>query len=143
MPAAPPDNSRLLPNFNLFLFAGNRTCWALTGPCVGACPLTANWQTTTMAQAAIAAQVHQTLDVHGNCPAKITFNHKVTIDHLTNLTYFHVAQFVDPTRPINIDLLANLLGMMAPDAMNVGQRNFDAFIRWYIYTGNTSQYLSP
>ena len=47
---------------------------------IGVCALAANWQPTTMAQSAICADVHQTLDVHLNALAQIAFNLALSFD---------------------------------------------------------------
>ena len=47
--------------------------------------LTANRQATAMTQAAIAAQIHQPLDVHGDLTAQITLDSVVAVDQLADL----------------------------------------------------------
>ena len=46
------------------LLSHGRFAWSFSGSSVSAGALTADRQTATMAQTAIAADVHQTLDVH-------------------------------------------------------------------------------
>jgi hypothetical protein len=58
----------------LLLLAGNRLCRTLAGTGIGVGPLTTHRQATTMAQTAVAAQVHQTLDVHRILAAQIAFD---------------------------------------------------------------------
>jgi hypothetical protein len=59
---APPKASAVKPALTqLLLLAGNRLCRTLAGAGIGVGALTAHRQATTMAQAAIAAQIHQRL----------------------------------------------------------------------------------
>src|SRR5690606_29905386 len=64
----------------LLLLTGDRLCRTLTGAGIGVGALSADRQATTVTQAAIVAQIHQTLDVHGNVAAKITFHDIVAVD---------------------------------------------------------------
>src|SRR5271165_3635795 len=50
----------------LFLLTGNRLGRTFTGPGVGMCALAAHRETPAVTQAAIATQIHQPLDVHGD-----------------------------------------------------------------------------
>src|SRR5882757_9048852 len=50
---------------------------AFAGAGVGVGTLTADRKALAMAKAAIAAQVHQTLDVHGDVAAQIAFDQKI------------------------------------------------------------------
>ena len=52
----------------------DRLTRTLTGTSVGLGTLTADRQTTTMTQAAIATQVHQALDLHVDFATQVTFN---------------------------------------------------------------------
>src|SRR3954467_15550126 len=53
-----------------FLLTGDSAPGTLLGPCVGVGPLTPNRQPAAVANAAIAADIHQTLDVHGDFGAQ-------------------------------------------------------------------------
>jgi hypothetical protein len=48
-----------------------------------------------VAQATVAAKVHQTLDVHRSFAAQVTFNHVITVDGFTDLQDFCVGKLVD------------------------------------------------
>src|SRR5665213_1804961 len=50
----------------LFLLAGNRLGRALTGPCIGMRALAAHRQAAAVTQAAVATEIHEPLDVHGD-----------------------------------------------------------------------------
>jgi hypothetical protein len=48
------------------------------------CTLTAYRKVATVAQAAVAAKIHQTLDVHCRFTTQVTFNGEVGVDEFTN-----------------------------------------------------------
>jgi hypothetical protein len=59
--------------------------------------LTAHRQAAAMAQAAIAAEVHQTLDVDADFTAKIALDQIVAVDDFADLQNFLVAELADAT----------------------------------------------
>src|SRR6185312_3336049 len=69
----------------LLLLASDRLGGALAGAGVGVGALAANRQALAVAQAAIAGQVHQPLDVDGHLAAQIAFDLVVAIDGLADL----------------------------------------------------------
>src|SRR4051812_44016212 len=81
----------------LFLLAGDRLGRTLARARVGMGALTAHRQSAAMTQAAVAAEIHQTLDVHAGLATQIAFNHVVAVDHFTDLQHFLVAELIDPT----------------------------------------------
>jgi hypothetical protein len=60
-------------------------------------------QITTVTQTAVAAQIHQTLDVHLNLTPQIALHHAIGIDMFAYRQNLSVAQFIDPARFIDID----------------------------------------
>src|SRR3546814_8023487 len=67
-----------------FLLAGDRSRRALAGPRVGLGALAAHRQALAVAQAAVAAEVHQALDVHGHVAAQVALDHVVAVDGLAD-----------------------------------------------------------
>jgi hypothetical protein len=126
---------------NLLLLAGNRLGFALAGPGVGVGPLATHRQLTPVAKPAIAAKVHQTLDVDRNLAAKIAFDHKIAVDRLSNLQHLRVRQFGDAALDWNIDFFAKQLGFTRANAMNVLKRDNDTLIGWNINASDTCQDL--
>jgi hypothetical protein len=81
--------------------------------------LTANRQAATMTQAAVAAQVHQTLDVHRGFATQIAFNLIIAVDGFADLQDFSVGQLIDATISRNTDLLDDFLCEFRADPVNV------------------------
>src|SRR3981081_1764658 len=60
---------------NLLLLAGDRLGRTLARARIGVGALAAHRQSAAMTQAAIAAEVHQTLDVHAGFTTQVAFDH--------------------------------------------------------------------
>src|SRR5450830_276340 len=87
----------LLLSHDRFLLFLERLCGlarTFAGTCIGAGTLTSHRQTFTVTHATVAAQVHQTLDVHGQLTAQIAFNDKLR-DFVTQLLEFVIVQVLD------------------------------------------------
>src|SRR3978361_1092216 len=93
---------------NLLLLAGDRLGRALARARVGVGTLTAHRQTAAMTQAAIAAEVHQTLDVDAHFTAQVALDEIVAVDDFADLQHFLVAQLADATIERDLHLLDDL-----------------------------------
>src|SRR6202040_3595583 len=98
-------------------------------------------QPTAMAKAAVAAEVHQTLDVHACLATKIALDHVVAVDHFADLQHFLVAQLIDTTVSRNLDLLHDVGRMLLADAMDVLEGDQHALVGRDIHTGDTGHEL--
>src|SRR6476660_1083579 len=90
-----------------------------------------------MTQAAIAAKVHQTLDVDSGLTPKVAFDEIVAVDHFADLEDFLIAQLADATILRDLHLLHDLGRVLLADAMDVLERDQDALVGRDIHTGNT------
>src|SRR5260221_14565727 len=79
----------------LLLLAGDRLRRTFARTRVGVGALAAHRQSAAMAQAAIAAEIHQTLDVHAGLATQVAFDQIVAVDHFADLQDFLVAQLID------------------------------------------------
>jgi glycerol kinase len=77
-------------------------------------PLTANREAAAVTQAAVAAKVHQTLDVHRSLTSKITFNHVITVDGFADLKDFCVGKLVHTAGSVDAVLFDDFLANFAP-----------------------------
>src|SRR5579871_1523944 len=125
----------------LLLLAGDRLGRPLARARIGVGTLTAHRQSAAMTQAAIAAEVHQTLDVHADFATKIALDQIVAVDHFADLQYFLVGQLADATVKGNLDLLHDLGRVLLTDAMDVLKRDQHALVGRDIHTGNTGHEL--
>ena len=104
------DQRRASKPADLLLLAGDRLRRALAGAGVGVRALAMDRQPAAMAQAAIAAEVHQALDVHRRLAAQIALDLVVAVDRFADLQDFGVGQLVDAALGRDADLLDDLLG---------------------------------
>src|SRR6476661_3439538 len=125
----------------LLLLAGDRLGRTLARTRVGMGALTAHRQSAAMTQAAIAAEVHQTLDVDAGLAPQVAFDHIVAVDHLTDLQHFLIAQLRNPTVIGNLDLLQDLGRILLADAVDVLERDQHALVGRDVHAGNTGHGL--
>jgi hypothetical protein len=126
-------------DFPLFLLARNGLGLAFARARVGVGALPADWQLPAVPKPAIAAKVHQPLDMGRNFPAKIAFDHVIAVNCLANLQHLRVCEFVHAALRGNIDPRANFLGFRRTDAVNISQRDDDPLVGWNIDARDTSQ----
>ncbi len=100
-------------------------------------------QALAVAQAAIAAEIHQPLDVHRHLAAQIALDLVVAVDHLADPDDLVIGQLVDPALGGNAHLGADLAGLGAADAVDIGQAHEDPLLRWDVDAGNTRHGESP
>src|ERR1700731_3221013 len=94
-----------------------------------------------MTQAAIAAEVHQTLDVHAGLATQVALDQIVTVDHFTDLQYFLIAELRHPAVIRNLDLFQDVGRVLLADAMDILERDQHALIGRNIHAGNTGHGL--
>src|SRR5579859_59778 len=124
--------------FALLLFlAGDGLRRALARTRVGVGALTAHRQAAAMTQAAIAAEIHQPLDVDTGLAAKVALDDVVAVDDFADLQHFLVAELADATILGDFHLLDDLSGARRADAMDVLQRDQHALVGRDVHAGNT------
>ena len=96
-----------------------------------------------VAQAPIAAKIHQPLDVHRDLAAKIALDHIIAVDRLANLDDFRVGELRDPPLGGNMHLLADFLGLRRANAVDILKRDDDALVGRNIDAGDTGHASSP
>src|SRR5437899_5234573 len=130
------------PFTNLLLLAGDRLGRALAGARIGVRALAADGQRAAVTQAAIAAEVHEPLDVHRDFAAQVAFDLVVAVDRLADLQHFRVGELVDAAVCRDADLVDDLLGKLLADAVNVLKRDDDALVGRNVDAGYTSHFFS-
>src|SRR5687767_1174615 len=96
-----------------------------------------------MTQPAIAAEIHQPLDIHRDLATKIAFHDIVAVDHFAHLQHFLVGELRHAALLRNADLGHDVLGGPLADAVDVLKRNHNALVGRNIHTGNTSHRSTP
>src|SRR3989344_2995523 len=114
--------------FLLLLLAGDRLGRTLAGAGVGVRALAGHRQALAVAQAAVAGQVHQALDVHRGFAAQVAPDRVVAVDRLADLQDLGVGQLVHAAGGLDADLLGDFLRSGRADAVDVLKRDFDALV---------------
>jgi hypothetical protein len=123
--------------YRLLLTSDRGLARTLTGTSIGTRTLTAARQTLAMAEATIATQIHETLDVHGDFSTQITLNGELG-DFVTQAFHVCVSQIFDFGRTRHTSGITDLLCAGATDTENGSQRDFGVLMVGNIYPSNTS-----
>jgi len=81
-----------------------------------------------VADAAIAADLLEAPDIRLHLAAKFAFNLAVLLDLFAQTIHLRGRQVVGADALVDLDLLQDLAGRLAADAVNVGQRDLDPFV---------------
>src|ERR1043165_211076 len=125
----------------LLLLARDRPGLALAGARIGVRALAADGQALAVAEAAVAGEVHQPLDVHRGFAAEVAFYLMVLVDRLADVQHLLVGEVLDALVRRNAELADDVLGRGPADSVDVGQRDFDALVGGDVHPGNTSHLL--
>eukprot|EP00439_Symbiodinium_sp_Y106_P089608 s1_g2144.t1 len=138
-----PSLSNGLPRQIPFLLFLTCDCfrWAFTCPRICMCSLTPDRQATTMAQTPIAAQIHQTFDVHRDFAAQITLHQVIPVDRFADLDNLSVGKLVYTAFWRNTYGFADILRILVSNPMNIGQRDKHTLMGWNVHTSDTSHVL--
>src|ERR671918_3018551 len=89
-----------------------------------------------MPQPAVAAEIHQPLDIHGDFAPQVAFDHVIAVDDLTDLQHFLIGQLRHPAGLRDSDFLHDFIGLSWPDPMDILQCNNDALVGRYVDAGD-------
>jgi hypothetical protein len=92
--------------------------------------LTSNWKASAVSQTAVAADVHQSFDVHLDLLAKISFDSSLLVDDISNSIYFLFGQFADSFVDVYSRFTKYLIRTRAAYAVNIRKANFRSLVSW-------------
>jgi hypothetical protein len=93
-------------------------------------------------KAAVAAEVHKTLNGKADFPAEVTFDFELAFDDGADFRYLFVSQFIGAHAGIEARFRNNVFCASFADSVQVLKSNFDTLIFGQIDAGNTSHCLS-
>ena len=134
-----PQKSRLsvntLPQRNLlfgglFLHGHGLPSRTLSRAGIRSGSLSSRRKALTMAQTAIGAEVHQTLDAQRGFTSDLSFDSTSPVDNLANASYLLFGQRVSPGIYVNLGLSQDFACRGSADTDDIRQRNFDSLISW-------------
>lgn len=94
----------------LFLFTSDSSGRSLPGSCVRLSSLSVYRQAFSVTQSLVAAEIHQSLDIHGYFSPEITFNLEVFVNNLPDAGNFRLSQILGTGVVINSGLGEYLFG---------------------------------
>ena len=96
-----------------------------------------------MTKAAIAADLHEALDVLADLAAKVTLDLQVPVDVLAKPDDLFFGEVADARVRADTGLAQNLLAGRETDAVDVGQADLDALLAREVDTCDTGHACSP
>ena len=90
-----------------------------------------------MTQAAIAADLHQALDVHGNFAAQVALYLDVVVNVVAQLADIILGQILDAGIRVHARRLDDIVRDVTANAVDVGQRDLDALLPGKVDTRNS------
>src|SRR5690349_1949436 len=125
-----------------FLLGDSGATRTFTSARVGVRALSANGQRAAMAQAAIAADVHQALDVHLHALAQVAFDLALHFQDVTNATQLVFAQVAHARIEVDARFLEHRVRARTADTVNIGETNLGSLVWWQIYSSYTCHVTS-
>src|SRR3954463_13153604 len=104
--------------------------------------LAAHGQPTAMAQAAVATDVHQTLDVHLDALAQVALDLALRLDGLADAVQLPLVQIAHAHVGAHVRLLKYGGRARAPDAVDVRQSDSDPLVYGEVNADYTSHFSS-
>ena len=96
-----------------------------------------------MTQTAVAAKVHQAFHIQLLFAPKVTFNHVVGVDMLTDRQNLCVREFVDAAGHVDTGRLADRLSGSVANAMNISKCDVHSFVCRNVYASDARHNLAP
>src|SRR5664280_3539926 len=119
------------------LLAGDGALGALAGACVGLGALTANWQTATVTDALVAADLNLAADVGGHLTTEVTLDLEVACQVVAELDQILVTKVLDSSVGADTRLGQRLLSAGATHAEYIGKCDLDALLTREVNTNKT------
>ena len=131
---------RLCHEDNLSKSASDGLSRTLTRARIGLRPLSMNREPATVADSAIATEIHQPLDVHGDLPAQIALHQKLAYLRADALE-LSLADVFHTNVEGNFGCRQNLLGSRWTDTVDIGQRGLYLLVVGNVDTSNAGHPL--
>src|SRR5699024_12527539 len=116
----------------LLLASSNSLLRALTGTCVVFGALTADWQTTAVAQTPVGANFNFATNICRNFTAEVTFQPKVAFDVVAQFDYFVIRKIFNTRICVNSAFVQDLYRATVANTINVCESDGDTFFTCYI-----------
>jgi hypothetical protein len=101
--------------------------------------LASDREPTPVAQAAITADFHEPLDVHGNSLAQIAFDHAISLDYVSDPDDLVFRKILNFDGDFHVCLQANLRRPAPADAVYICESDLHPLIDGQIHSRDSSQ----
>src|SRR6185369_7024109 len=127
----------------LLLARDGLLAWSLAGPGIRVRPLPADRKVPAVPHAAVATDVHQSLDVHRRVLPQIALDLDVVRDDLADPDDLLLGEVLDPRVGPDVGLLEDVIGLRPPDPVDVGQPDLDALVERKIHARDACHGATP
>jgi hypothetical protein len=114
----------------------DRPTWAFASASIGFGTLTPHWKTTTMAQATVATEIQQALDIHRHIATQITF-HIQFCNLCPQRIHLRLIEITNTTIFGYFSRSTQILRGGSSNTEDIRQRNYRVLVIWYIDTSYT------
>src|SRR6516165_1702717 len=104
--------------------------WPFAGAGVGVGALAPNRQALAVAQAPVAAQVHQALDVHGHLAPQVSLDFSSAFNHLANSLDLILVQILGPDVHVDTRGDQDVAGRLPADPIDVSEGDLHSLLGW-------------
>ena len=118
----------------------NRSSWALSRTRVGACSLAAQRKTTSVANTAITAKIHQAFDVHRDFAAEVALDNQIC-DNRSQTGNFGFRQILHRRIRLNVGRSTDLPRSRGANAIDRRQPNHDVLVQRNVYACYSSHFV--
>jgi hypothetical protein len=101
--------------------------------------LASDRESTPVAQAAITANLHEALDVHGNSLAQIAFHHAISLDYVSDPDDLVFREILHFGGDFYVCLQANLRRPAPADAVYICESDLHPLVDGQIHSRDSSQ----
>ena len=122
------------------LFRDGGATWSLTRASVGVRSLSANGQRTAMPQPAVAADVHQSLDVHLHSLAQVAFDLTLSFQDAANTAQLVFTQVANARIDIDTGFLEHRARTGTANTVNISETNLGSLVWWQIDSSYTCHF---
>ena len=122
---------------SLLLLVGNGLLGTLAGACVGFAALAAHGQAAAVADAPVAADLGQALDVQGHGAAQVALHGVAVVNGLTELVLVRLGQILHAGVGVDPRLCQDILGALSSNPIDIGEADLNPLILGQVNTGNS------
>lgn len=127
------------PYLRLLFLSGNGSCWTFPSSCIGLRSLPTDREPFAMPEPAIASKIHEALYIHGDVPAKITFDFEILVDVFANSSDLTLCELIGSRVGIHSGFCDDFLSSCPTYSIDIGKCYFDPLVTGQVNSSYTCQ----